>query len=131
MGGCGVDPFRSVACGLVSSSSSFTSYALAGLMLPFSSFFFTLLENYDLQLHHPSPHSITLVAIFVHLYRMYVGVRPSMHLFRLFHVLRSSERSAYPLGGYYFQHRTKGSAVYITAISSGKWDHWRDDWVIV
>jgi hypothetical protein len=50
----------------------FTSYALSGLVLSFSSF--TLLEIYGLQLHHLSPHSITLVAIFVHLYEMYVGV---------------------------------------------------------
>jgi hypothetical protein len=58
----------------------FTSYALSGLMLPFSSFF-VLLETYDLKLHHLSPHSIMLVAIFVHLYEMYVGVRLSMHQF--------------------------------------------------
>jgi hypothetical protein len=30
----------------------FTSYTLAGLVLPFSSFFFMLLEWYGLQLHH-------------------------------------------------------------------------------
>jgi hypothetical protein len=79
----------------------FTSYALARLALPFSSFFFMLLENYDLQLHHLSPHSFTLVAIFVHLCEMNVDVRPSMHLFRLFHVLCSSERSPTPIGAYY------------------------------
>jgi hypothetical protein len=51
----------------------FTSYALAGLVLPFSSFF-TLLETYSLQLHHLSLHSIMMVVIFVHLCEMYVGV---------------------------------------------------------
>jgi hypothetical protein len=59
----------------------FTSYTLAGLVLPFSSFFFTLLETYGLQLHQILLHSITLVVIFVHLYKMYVGMRPSMRLF--------------------------------------------------
>jgi hypothetical protein len=33
------------------------------------------------------PHSVALVVIFVHFYEMFVCVRPSMHLFRLFHVL--------------------------------------------
>jgi hypothetical protein len=42
----------------------FSSYALCGLILPFSSFFI-LLENYSLQLHHLSPHSIMLMVIFV------------------------------------------------------------------
>jgi hypothetical protein len=74
----------------------FSPYALAGLMLPFSSFLFTLLETYDLQLHHLSPHSITLVAIFVHLYEIFVGVRPSVRLLRLFHVICSFGKRAPP-----------------------------------
>jgi hypothetical protein len=44
---------------------------------PFSSFF-TLLEFYSLQLQHLSLHSITLVAIFIHFYEMYLCVRPSV-----------------------------------------------------
>jgi hypothetical protein len=104
----------------------FTSYALSRLVLPFSSSFFTLLETYDLQLHHLSPHSITLVAIFVHLYEIYVGVQPSVRLFRLFHVLRYSRKRVSPIGGYYFQHMTKGLVVYITALTPSKWDRWRD-----
>jgi hypothetical protein len=52
----------------------FTAYALAGLVLSFSSFFFMLLETYGLQLQHLSPYSITLVVVFVHLYEMYIGV---------------------------------------------------------
>jgi hypothetical protein len=44
----------------------FTSYALAGLAFSMSSFLFMLLEYYDLQLQHLSPHSLMLVAIFVH-----------------------------------------------------------------
>jgi hypothetical protein len=78
-----------------------------------------------------SPHSITLVKIFVHPCEMYVGVRSSVRLFWLFHVLRSSEKRASPLSGYYLQHRTKGLAMYIAALSPGKWDHWRADWVIM
>jgi hypothetical protein len=108
-----------------------TFYALYGLVLPFSSFFFTLLETYDLQLHHLSPHYITLVVILIHLCEMYVGVRSSVRLFWLFHVLRSSGKIASSLSGYYFQHRTKGLAVYITALSPSKWDRWRDYWVIM
>jgi hypothetical protein len=41
------------------------------------------------------------------------------------------QKKASPIGGYYFQHRTKGPAVYIIAITLGKWDRWRDDWVIM
>jgi hypothetical protein len=109
----------------------FTSYALTGLVPPFSSFFFTLLEWYNLQLHHLSPHYITLVVIFIHFCEMHVGVRSSVRLFRLFHVLRSSRKRAFPIGGYYFQNRTKGTTVYITAITPDNWDRWKDDLVIM
>jgi hypothetical protein len=53
-------------------------------VLPASSFFLTLLENYSFQLHHLTSHAITLVVIFVHLYKMYVCVRSSVRLFWLF-----------------------------------------------
>jgi hypothetical protein len=39
----------------------FSAYALSGLVLPFSSFFFTLLEHYGLQFQHLLLHSIVLV----------------------------------------------------------------------
>jgi hypothetical protein len=71
-------------------------------VLPFSSFLFTLLQYYNLQLQHLLPHSVMLVVIFMHLCEMYVCVRPSVRLFRRFHVLRSSRRNPAPLGGYYF-----------------------------
>jgi hypothetical protein len=61
-----------------------------------------------------------MVVIFIHLCEMYMSVRPSMRLFRLFHVLRSSRKRVSPINGYYFQHRTKGLAMYITALTPGK-----------
>jgi hypothetical protein len=68
----------------------FSAYALAGLVLPLSSFFLMLLEFYRLQLQHLSFNSITLVAIFVHLYEMFVGVRSSVRLFRRFFVMKAA-----------------------------------------
>jgi hypothetical protein len=80
----------------------FTSYILVGLALPASSIFLMLLEICGLQLPHLTPHSLTQVAIFIHLCEMYVGVRPSVCLFWLFFVLRSPRRSPNHLGAYYF-----------------------------
>jgi hypothetical protein len=80
----------------------FATYALAGPVPPLSSFFLTLLEYYRLQLQHLSPNSIALVAIFVHLCEMYVGVRPSVRLFRRFFVLKAASPRPPLLGGHYF-----------------------------
>jgi hypothetical protein len=59
----------------------FVSYLSCGLALPISPFFLLLLEEFRLQLQHLTPHSILQVAIFVHLYEMFVGVAACTSLF--------------------------------------------------
>jgi hypothetical protein len=101
-----------------------------GLVLPFSSFFFTLLKYYSLQLQHLSPQSIMLVAIFMHICEMYVCMWPSVHLFHRFHVLHFASRRPTHITSYYFQHWAKGPSKYTAALSPMKCDRWREDWVI-
>jgi hypothetical protein len=72
----------------------FTCYAAAGLVLLVSSFLFTLLEFYGLQLQHLSLHSLILVAIFIYFNKIFVCVRPSVTLFQLFHMLRWFEKGS-------------------------------------
>jgi hypothetical protein len=100
-------------------------------MPPISSFLLMVLEFYGIQLQHLSSHSFILVAIIVHFYEMSVGVRPSIPLFRLFHVLHWVGKGMNPIGTYYFQLRARGPVAYVVVVSLGKWDRWREDWVIV
>jgi hypothetical protein len=79
----------------------FAAYTLPGQVPPLSSFL-TLLEYYGLQLQHLSPNSIALVAIFVHFYEMYVGVRPSVRFFRRFFVLKAASPRPPIISGHYF-----------------------------
>nr|ABF97534.1 retrotransposon protein, putative, unclassified [Oryza sativa Japonica Group] len=60
----------------------FLSFAMAGLVPSFSIFFMDILEFYDLQMAHLTPNAIMTLAIFAHLCEMFVGVRPSLRLFR-------------------------------------------------
>ena len=62
----------------------FISHISTGLVLPISSFYLLLLEDFGLQLQHLIPHSILMMSIFVHLCEMFVGVRPCVILFRHF-----------------------------------------------
>jgi hypothetical protein len=101
----------------------FSMYAPAGLVPPVSSFFLMLLEFYGLQLQHLSPNSITLVAIFVHLCEMFVGVRSSARLFRRFFIMKAASQCPPLIGGYYFTRRTQGPSRYIAPISPGRWEH--------
>jgi hypothetical protein len=90
----------------------FVAYALAGLVLSLSSFL-TLLEYYGLQLQRLSPNSIALVVIFVHLCEMYVGVRPSVRLFRRFFMLKAVSPHPSLIGDHC------------------RWERWREDWALV
>jgi hypothetical protein len=80
---------------------------------------------------HLSPNFITLVVIFVHLCEMFVGVRPSVRLFRRFFILKVVSQHPPLIGGYYFQRQTQGHARYITLVSPGRWERWREDWALV
>jgi hypothetical protein len=109
----------------------FLAYALARLVLVFSSFFFMLLEHYGLQLQYLSPHSITQVTVFIHLCKMFVGVWPSVRLIRRFHVLHLVCKQLPRISGYYFQQRTKGPSRYIATLTPSRWDHWSEVWVLM
>jgi hypothetical protein len=72
-----------------------------------------------------------LVVIFVHLYEMFVGVRPSVRLFRRFFVMKAASQRPPLIGGYYFARRTQGPSRYIAPVSLGRWERWREDWILM
>ena len=73
-----------------------TSYALfassiaAGLMPPFSEFFYAVLRHYKLQALHLHPNSVLLPSIFAYYYEAHVRVMPLVALLRHFFSLRVS-----------------------------------------
>jgi hypothetical protein len=62
---------------------------------------------------------------------MYVGVRPSVRLFRRFFVLKAACTHPSLIGGHYIQRLTLGHAHYIAPIFPGRWERWREDWALV
>ena len=60
----------------------------AGLVPPFSDFFLAVLECYQIQVLHLHPNSILILAIFAYLCEAYIGIPPSVDLFRSFYALR-------------------------------------------
>jgi hypothetical protein len=108
----------------------FVSYLSCGLALPISPFFLLLLEEFELQLQHLTPHSILQVAIFIHLCEMFVGVVACTSLFRQFFVLVRSGKGKDHLGAYYFQTRSDPTVAYIATLGGARWENWRNDWVI-
>ena len=68
----------------------------AGLVPPFSRFFFAILDHYQIHALHLQPNSVFLLSVFAFYCEAFVGVKPSIALFRHFFSLRthgSRERS--------------------------------------
>jgi hypothetical protein len=108
----------------------FVSYLSCRLALLISPFFLLLLEEFRLQLQHLTPHSILQVAIFVHLFEMFVGVVACTSLFCQFFVLVRSGKGKDHLGAYYFQTRSYPTVAYIATLGGTRWENWRNNWVI-
>jgi hypothetical protein len=66
----------------------FLHSVFAGLILPFSKFFTTVLDHYQVQALHLQPNSILLLSIFAFYCEAFVGVMPSVALLRHFFYLR-------------------------------------------
>ncbi|KAE8802895.1 hypothetical protein D1007_21329 [Hordeum vulgare] len=59
-----------------------------GLVPPFSPFFSAILDHYGIQALHLQPNSIWLMSIFAFYCEAFMGVRPSVALFRHFFIMR-------------------------------------------
>jgi hypothetical protein len=105
----------------------FVSYISCGLALLISPFFLVLLEEFELQLQHLTPHSIIQAAIFIHLCEMFVGVAPCTSLFRHFFALVKSGKAKDHLGAYYFQTKSDSAVSYIPTLGGTRWENWRND----
>nr|AAR06377.1 putative retrotransposon protein [Oryza sativa Japonica Group]ABF96345.1 retrotransposon protein, putative, unclassified [Oryza sativa Japonica Group] len=105
----------------------FLSFAMAGLVPPFSSFFMDVLELYDLQMAYLTPNAVMTLAIFPHLCEMFIGVRLSLRLFRWFFTVQPVSPPSV-VGGCYFQPRGQVLNRYIPCVLRKKWDYWKSDW---
>nr|CAH67963.1 OSIGBa0142I02-OSIGBa0101B20.6 [Oryza sativa] len=105
----------------------FLPFAMAGLVPPFSSFFMDVLELYDLKMAHLTPNAVMTLAIFAHLCEMFIGVRPSLRLFRWFFTVQPVSPPSV-VGGCYFQPRGPVLNRYIPCVLRKKWDDWKSDW---
>jgi hypothetical protein len=60
-----------------------------------------------------------------------MGVRPSVRLFCRFFVMKAASQRPPLISGYYFARRTQGPSRYIAPVSPGRWERWREDWVLM
>jgi hypothetical protein len=108
----------------------FFGYAQVGMNFPLSSFFKAILDYYGLVVGDLTPNSILMLATFAYLCEAYVGVPPSVTLWRHFFILRQPG-TGQPFGGFSFQRRRNTRTKYLDCDFDGKWDEWRTHWMYV
>ena len=108
----------------------FVCFLTAGMVPPLSEFCQAVLEEYGLVIQQLHPNAVLVMAIFAHLCEGFVGVMPSVALFRHFFTPRVDAKK--PLaGGITWCLRNGRSTDYLRTAYKSKWDEWRGSWCFV
>ena len=104
----------------------FSCFLVAGINPPLSPFLRAILVSYGLQLAHLHPNAVMALAIFQFLCEGFVGVMPSVLLFRHYFVPRIELGDAIS-GGVTFRLWDRLTDSYIS-VEKKKWDEWQGAW---
>ena len=105
----------------------FALFFYCGLCPPFSEFFCDIMNTYGLRLLDFTPNAVLTMAVFAHLCENFVGVHPSVALFRHFFIPRVERRE--PLaGGIAWISRVGKKEAYLEGELRSKWEEWRAEW---
>ena len=108
----------------------FVCFLTAGLVPPLSEFCQAILEEYGLVIQQLHPNAVLVMAIFAHLCEGFVGVMPSVALFRHFYIPRVDTRGVIS-GGITWCLRSGRSTEFPRGTFKSKWDEWRGSWCYV
>jgi len=106
----------------------FVCFLLAGLEPPMSAFLVAVLAEYGILLAHLPPNAVLTLAIFQHLCECFVGIHPSVALFRHYYYPRVE--AGHMSGGVTFRLRDGMMSQYIL-VDKKKWEEWRHRWCYV
>lgn len=109
------------------------SFIERGLMLPSSNFFRGMLHFYGLTLNHLTANSVLQMLIFVHLCEAWLGVPPSINLFRYFFWVKAQPGGMRTevVRGANFQLRQDKKKHYIPYLLKDAPKNWHAEWFYV
>ena len=105
----------------------FACFVVAGLVPPMSLFFHAVLAAYGLHVAHIHPNTMVTLAMFQHCCEAFVGIRPSVVLFRHFFWPRVEERRV--SGSVTFTRRN--TSRFIPMDVRSKWEEFRHQWCFI
>jgi hypothetical protein len=106
----------------------FSSFFQRGFGLPACDFFCGLLDHYKIKLVHLNPNYVLQIAIFVHLYEVFLGIPPNFALFKNYFFLKYQPSAANQkvIGGVGLQ--TRPSAHFLNLPLKNSLQGWHRTW---
>jgi hypothetical protein len=108
----------------------FYGHAQMGLNFPLSPFLKAVLDFYGVKVNDLTPNSMLMLATFAYLCEAFVGVPPSVTLWRHFFTLQAKGKGQV-FGGLSFQRRRNPRTKYLPSDFEGKWENWRQSWAYI
>jgi hypothetical protein len=111
----------------------FKSSCERGFSIPAIEFVQDLMEIYNLELHHLTPNGVSHIAIFVHFFKTFLGVDPSLDSFRyIFHVkAQPSIQDTRVVGGARIQLHQGSKNHWFPCPMKNKQDRWESEWFTI
>ena len=109
---------------------TFHDFSVMGLLPPFSDFFIAVLEAFGLHMLHLHPNAVLILATFAYTCEAFVGVMPSVALFRHYFMPRTG-RSRWIAGGVSFCLKKESAHQYPGAKIRANWGEWRHNWYFI
>jgi hypothetical protein len=107
----------------------FLYFLVAGMVLPMSLFLHTTLSTYGMVAMHLHPNALLTLAIFQYLCEAFVGVRPSVALFRVFFKARLYAGGA--ISGCLSFHLHSSMVTCFISMPNREWEEWWANWCFV
>ena len=105
----------------------FLAYIECGLRLPLHKFLPRVLEYYGVELANLAPNAIAIICIFAYLSEAYLGIRPSLRLFRYFYRMVMGRSTGTPGECTLRLHDGKADE-YIDMYLKSSWSSWKKNW---
>jgi hypothetical protein len=111
-------------------SLTFQSFVLAGAVPPYSAFLLDVLRYYGIRLAHLTPNSLVILSVFAYLCEQFLGVPPSLDLFRSYYICRGNSNPR-TIGSCHFRPRRKQNTPKFIYVQTHVPQQWKDRWVYI
>lgn len=106
----------------------FVPYLRAGLRLPESDFLIEVLNHYRIELVHLVPNSVLVLSIFAHMFEAFLGITPSLCLFRFYYQIIRNKKGSGALGSLYFKFQDTDKRVFPFLATKNSNPSWNKKW---